>query len=298
MATSATLGIPYVSSSQSQPEITVNTAHDMLQAIMAGGAIEVGITAQPGSPSEGDIYVLGPSPTGADWSGQGNKIAGFFNSQWVFVPGVDSDGTPIDMGADQEGLRIWSNADNDMVVWSDSAGSPGDYDWRFLGLGGNSILGLTKGYWKNVSNDSNTTSATLNVDNKLPMNDDGPNSADSGNLVTGKVEFDGTFDSGNGGFIVDQLNGATMLSMRISAVNLGANTTASLRAVLIDDKTDPSTFFTIKTPPVTFNTGVEVALELIFYHGGTLEAVQAAVNPAATRDFQLNGVLLEARENQ
>lgn len=298
MATSPILGVPFVSSQQSQPEITVNEALQMIQAITAGGAIEVGATAEPGSPSEGDIYVLSASPTGTNWSGNGNKIAGFFNSQWIFVPGVDSNGTPIDMGADQEGLRIWSNADNDLVVWSDTDASPGDYDWRFLGLGGNSILGLTKGYWKNVSNDSNTTSATLNVDNKLPMNDDGANSTDSGNLLTGKVEFDGTFDSGTGGFIVDQLNGATMFSMRISAVNQGANTTASLRAVLIDDKTDPATFFTIKTPPVTFNTGVEVALELIFYHGGLLEAVQAAVNPAGTRDFQLNGVLLEARENQ
>lgn len=298
MATGPVLGIPYISSQQSQPDVTHNQALQMVQAITAGGAIEVGATAEPASPSEGDIYVLSASPTGTNWSGNGNKIAGFFNSQWIFVPGVDSNGTTIDMGADQEGLRIWSKSDNDMVVWSDTAGSPGDYVWRFLGLGGNSISGLTKGYWRNISNDSNTTSCTLNVDNIVPLNDDGANPADSGNLETGKLEFDGTFDGGFGGFIVDQLNGATMFSIRITAVNQGANTTASLRAVLIDDKTDPNTFITINSSQLTFNSGVEVAAEVIFYHGGDLEAVQVAVNPAATRDFQLNGVLLEARENQ
>lgn len=298
MATSPVLGVPFVSSQQSQPEITVNEALQMIQAITAGGAIEVGATAEPGSPSEGDIYVLSASPTGTNWSGNGNKIAGFFNSQWIFVPGVDSNGTPIDMGADQEGLRIWSKADNDMVVWSDSDGSPGDYMWRFLGLGGNSIYGLTKGYWQNVSNDSNTTSATAAADNKLPLNGDGPNNADSGNIETGKVEFDGTFNGGTGGFIIDQMNAATMFSIRITVVNLGATTTGTLKAILIPDKTDPATFFTVKSNQITFASGVEQATNLIFYHGGTIEAVQVAVNPAGTRDFQLNGALLEGRENQ
>jgi hypothetical protein len=298
LATSPILGIPYISSSQNQPEITHNEAISLLQTIVAGGAIEVGENTQPGSPSEGDIYVLGENPTGADWAGNGNKVGGFFNSQWVFVPSVDSDGTPIEMGADQEGLRIWSNADNDMVVWSDTGASPGDYLWRFLGLGQNSILGLTKGYWLNVSNDSNTTTCSVGVDNILPMNGDGPNPADSGNIETGKLEFDDTFDGGNGGFIVDQLNAATMHTIRITAVNLDGNTTASLRAVLIDDKTDPATFITINSSELTFNTGVEVSIDMNFYHGGDLEAIQVAVNPGGTRDFQLNGVLIEARENQ
>ena len=298
MATGPILGIPYISSSQSQPEVTHNEALQMIQAMIAGGAIEIGATAEPGSPSEGDIYVLSASPTGTNWSGQGNKIAGYFNSQWVFVPGVDSDGTNIEMGADQEGLRIWSKDDNDMVIWSDTAGSPGDYAWRFLGLGGNSILGLSKGYWQNVSNDSNSTSATGGSDIKLPMNGDGANNADSGNIVTGKVEFNGAFDGGNGAFIIDQLNAATMFSIRITVVNTGANTTGSIKAVLIPDKNDPATFFTVKSNQITFNSGVEQATNLIFYHGGTIEAVQVAINLAATRTIQLNGVLLEARENQ
>lgn len=298
MTTSAVLGIPYISSQQNSPEITHNEALAMMQTIIAGGAIEVGLDTQPLMPDEGDIYILGESPTGDDWENHPSKIAGYFNGQWVFVPGVDSNGTIIDMSGDQEGLRIWSKADNDIVVWSDTGGSPGNYQWRFLGLGGNSIYGLTKGYWQNVSNAANTTSCTGGADTKLPMVGDGANNADSGNIETGKVEFDDTFDSGTGGFIIDQMNAATMFSIRITVLNLGATTTGTLKAFLIPDKTDPATGFTVKSNVITFNASVEQSTNLIFYHGGTIEAIQVQVNPAGTRDFQLNGVLIEGRENQ
>jgi hypothetical protein len=42
-------------------------------------------TAQPGSPSDGDCYLLPASPTGTDWSGNGGKIARRINTAWVFL---------------------------------------------------------------------------------------------------------------------------------------------------------------------------------------------------------------------
>lgn len=127
--TSATLGIPYIASQQSQPDVTHNEAVSLLQIILAGGAITIGGNTPPASPLEGDTYVVGPVPTGV-WAGRANAIAGFFLSQWLFVPGNDSNGTPIDMGPDQEGLSIWSKTDNGLFVWTDLGASPGVLSWR------------------------------------------------------------------------------------------------------------------------------------------------------------------------
>jgi len=129
--TSGVLGIPFVSSQQSQPEVTHNEAIILLQMAVAGGAITVGDNAPPGAPSEGDVYVVGPSPTGL-WAGRANCITGYFLSQWNFLPDVDSSGTVIPMGADQEGLFIWSLFDNSLFVWSDQGVSPGVLTWSAM----------------------------------------------------------------------------------------------------------------------------------------------------------------------
>ena len=131
MTTSAILGIPYISSQQSQPDVTHNQAVSLLQIMLAGGAITIGDNTPPGSPEEGDVYVVGESPTGL-WAGRANTIAGFFLNQWLFIPGNDSSGTPITMGPDQEGLQIWSNTDDATFIWTDLGVSPGLLTWQAL----------------------------------------------------------------------------------------------------------------------------------------------------------------------
>lgn len=42
-------------------------------------------TAQPGSPADGDCYLLPASATGTDWAGQDGKIAQRISSAWVFL---------------------------------------------------------------------------------------------------------------------------------------------------------------------------------------------------------------------
>ncbi len=46
-------------------------------------------TAQPASPADGAMYILPASPTGANWSGQGNKIARWSTvaAVWEFYTG-------------------------------------------------------------------------------------------------------------------------------------------------------------------------------------------------------------------
>lgn len=129
MTTSPILGIPYIASQQSQPDVTHNEGISLLQIILAGGAIQIGLDTPPASPTEGDVYVIGTSPTGV-WAGRPNSIAGFFLGQWLFVPGDDSNGTPIVMGSDQEGLTIWSKVDNAHFTWTDLGASPDAFTWR------------------------------------------------------------------------------------------------------------------------------------------------------------------------
>lgn len=119
MSTSADLGILYLAGQQAQPEITHNSALNQLQ-ILQTGVISVGLDTPPGSPVQGDSYILGASPTGA-WSGRANCLAGYFGTGWVFVPGNDSAGTPIAMGVRHEGLKVYSKADNALYVWTGSA---------------------------------------------------------------------------------------------------------------------------------------------------------------------------------
>jgi hypothetical protein len=116
MTTSADLGISYIAGQQAQPEITHNTALNQIQ-ILQTGVISVALNTPPGSPAQGDTYILGASPTGA-WTGRANCLAGYFGTAWVFVPGNDSSGTAIAMGARHEGLKVYSKADNALYVWN------------------------------------------------------------------------------------------------------------------------------------------------------------------------------------
>jgi hypothetical protein len=86
MTTSNRLGITEMAETQNNRSVTVNEAIAILEAGAAlFGCVSVGDTSPPGSPAEGDQYVLGSSPTGA-WSGKAKYIANFFNGAWQFIP--------------------------------------------------------------------------------------------------------------------------------------------------------------------------------------------------------------------
>jgi hypothetical protein len=119
MTTSADIGIEYIAGQQAQPEITHNTALNQLQ-ILHTGVISVALNTPPGSPAQGDSYILGASPTGV-WAGRANCLAGYFGTAWVFVPGNTSAGSAITMGARHEGLKVWSKAYDKLYVWNGSA---------------------------------------------------------------------------------------------------------------------------------------------------------------------------------
>ncbi len=109
MATTPHLGISLVEQSQAQKEVTVNEALKFLDSILNTGAIDKDIATPPGSPSEGDIYIVAASATG-DWAGKDLHIA-CFDQIWRFI-------------APNEGLTIWVNDENLLYAYDGAAWSP------------------------------------------------------------------------------------------------------------------------------------------------------------------------------
>lgn len=119
MTTTADYGIPLIAQQQSNPEVTLNEAIFMLQMLAGIGVIGVQ-NAPPGSPTDGDCYVVGTAGSGA-WAGKSNCIAGRYNGGWLFVPGFNSAGTQITPGARHEGMSVWRMDKNVVYRWNGSS---------------------------------------------------------------------------------------------------------------------------------------------------------------------------------
>jgi hypothetical protein len=83
MATSK-LNLPTLTEKQALAYITINEALALLDATAHLSVINQTTSAPPGSPSEGDAYVVNPTGTG-DWAGEDENIAIYINGAWKFV---------------------------------------------------------------------------------------------------------------------------------------------------------------------------------------------------------------------
>ncbi len=82
MTTSPKLGLAYLVASQAQKEITHNEALNDLDSLVQLSVLDQSLSTPPASPSDGDAYIVGASPSGA-WEGQAGKIASYY-SGWLF----------------------------------------------------------------------------------------------------------------------------------------------------------------------------------------------------------------------
>lgn len=83
MSTTPRLNAPYILSNQTQKEITHNLALNILDALVQPVAKDRDLSAPPGSPAEGDVWIVGAGASGA-WSGQEKKLAQFIGGAWGF----------------------------------------------------------------------------------------------------------------------------------------------------------------------------------------------------------------------
>ncbi len=86
MANSTKLSLPLVAASQAQKHVTVNESLLALDVIVQLSVRDRDLATPPGSPAEGDVYIVAASPTGA-WAGQGGKLAAYQNAGWtIYTP--------------------------------------------------------------------------------------------------------------------------------------------------------------------------------------------------------------------
>lgn len=109
-------GIPTISQTQEAPELTINKALFMLQMLSGIGIIGV-VNAPSGTPNEGDCYVVGGAAS-FEWAGKDHCIAGYFNGEWLFVPGLDSSGVQIAPGPRHEGMSVWRRTTDLVYRWN------------------------------------------------------------------------------------------------------------------------------------------------------------------------------------
>lgn len=87
---SAKLRIPYIAAAQAQKHVTHNEGMTLLDTLVQLSVIDKDLLAPPGSPAEGDTYIVagaGGTATGA-WTGWDKRVARYIDGEWrSYLPG-------------------------------------------------------------------------------------------------------------------------------------------------------------------------------------------------------------------
>ncbi len=100
------LNLALVAQSQAQKEVTVNEALTRIDALMNRGVEDKDLATPPGSPAEGDAYIVGASATD-DWAGKEGQLA-YFEQIWRFVE-------------PNEGLAVWVKDEDALYAFDGAA---------------------------------------------------------------------------------------------------------------------------------------------------------------------------------
>lgn len=104
------LGLPFLVAAQAQKHVTHNEALRVLDALVHLAVIDRDATTPPGSPEEGDRYIVAAGGIGA-WEGHDLEIAASQDGAWAFF-------------APLAGWRSWIGDEGVLAVWDGSAWSP------------------------------------------------------------------------------------------------------------------------------------------------------------------------------
>jgi hypothetical protein len=105
MSNTGRIAIPYMSATQAGKELTFNNAMKRIDATVNLAVSSRTTTAPPGTPENGEVFLVPASATGA-WAGMDGKLA-FYNAGWEFL-------TPV------EGWRCWVVDDAEEIVLTDT----------------------------------------------------------------------------------------------------------------------------------------------------------------------------------
>ncbi len=107
MPNTVSLGLPLLVAEQAQKHVTHNEALRALDALAQLAVKDRDLAAPPGSPAEGDRYIVAASPTGI-WAGHAADVAVWQDGAWDFH-------TP------REGWRCWVEDENVFLIFNGSA---------------------------------------------------------------------------------------------------------------------------------------------------------------------------------
>jgi Protein of unknown function (DUF2793) len=83
MSDTDNLRLPYLMAAQAQKHVTHNEALRGLDAIVQLSVADRDLAAPPGSPADGERYLIAAGATG-DWAGHDGKIAAYQDDAWMF----------------------------------------------------------------------------------------------------------------------------------------------------------------------------------------------------------------------
>ena len=127
MTATPRLAAPYIVQSQSQKEVTHNEALNVLDGLVQPVAEDRDLTAPPGSPTEGQVWIVAAGASG-DWAGEDDALAQFIGGAWAFH-------------APQEGWSVWLK-DEGLEARYDGAGwVAGVVAASSVEIGGDQVLG-------------------------------------------------------------------------------------------------------------------------------------------------------------
>jgi len=78
MSQSSRLALPFLAAAQAQKHVTVNESLLRLDALTQASAVSATTSAEPASPTDGDIYLLPAGKTGAAWGAMANGALAYW----------------------------------------------------------------------------------------------------------------------------------------------------------------------------------------------------------------------------
>lgn len=104
MTNTPNIGMPLMEAAQSQKHVTHNQSLQVLDALVQLAVVNRITTSPPGSPSNGDRYIIASVATGI-WAGKETQIASYENGGWVYY-------------LPTEGWFAWDKGANEAIIFN------------------------------------------------------------------------------------------------------------------------------------------------------------------------------------
>ena len=121
------LGLPLLQSGQAAKEIIVNESLVALDLLVGGSVEEPPRNAPPSSPTAGQAYIVGTSPSGA-WAGKANHLAGYVAGGWRLI-------------APAEGMSLLVKSTGTIATYRGTAWDVGEVRCASVIIGGQQVVG-------------------------------------------------------------------------------------------------------------------------------------------------------------